>query len=264
MLANVTGSNNTALGESALNDNRSGNNNTASGVASLQNGLQGNDNSAYGFHALEGNSGDNNIAVGSNAGNNLTTGSNNIDIGAPGNAAEANKIRIGTQGTQNGTFIAGISGTTVTGSQVVVNSNGKLGVATSSARFKEGIKPMDKSSEAVLALKPVTFRYKHDVDPNGIPQFGLIAEQVEKVNPDLVVRNEDGQIYSVRYDAVNAMLLNEFLKEHRKFEEQQNTIAELKSAMDKQQATNARQQQRIEALTAGLQKVSAAVVELNK
>jgi Chaperone of endosialidase len=220
MLASVTGSNNTALGESALNDNRSGNNNTASGVASLQNGLQGNDNSAYGFHALEGNSGDNNIAVGSNAGNNLTTGSNNIDIGAPGVAAESNKIRIGKQGTQNGTFIAGTSGTTVTGSQVVVNSNGKLGVAGSSARFQEAIKPMDKTSEAILSLEPMTFHYKKELDPDHISQFGLIAEGVEKVDPALVVRDDQGQPYTVRYDAVNAMLLNEFLKEHRKVEEQ--------------------------------------------
>ncbi len=101
----------------------------------------------------------------------------------------------------------------VTGSPVVVNSSGKLGVATSSARFKEAVLPMDKASEAVLALKPVTFRYKEELDPDGIPQFGLVAEQVEKVNPDLVVRDEDGKVNPVRYEAVNAMLLNEFLKE---------------------------------------------------
>src|SRR5213076_1753829 len=130
----------------------------------------------------------NNIALGINAGANLTTGGNNIDIGAFGTAGESNKIRIGRQGTQNGTFIAGISGVPVTGSQVVVNANGKLGVAPSSARFKEAIKPMDKASEAILALKPVTFRYKQEIDPDDIPQFGLVAEEVEKVNPDLVVR----------------------------------------------------------------------------
>ena len=114
-----------------------------------------------------------------------------------------------------------------------------------------------------MALKPVTFRYKHELDPDGIPQFGLIAEEVEKVNPDLVARDEEGKVNTVRYEAVNAMLLNEFLKEHRKVGEQQSTIAELKSAVANQQATNARQQQQIEALAAGLQKVSVAA-ELNK
>src|SRR5207253_9583829 len=131
---------------------------------------------------------------------------------------------IGKQGTQKATFVAGISGVAVTGSTVVVNASGKLGVATSSARFKEAIKPMDKVSEAVLALKPVTFRYKEEIDPEGIPQFGLIAEEVKKVNPDLVGRDENGKVNTVRYEAVNAMLLNEFLKEHRKVQEQAATI----------------------------------------
>src|SRR5437899_4724336 len=182
----------------------------------------------------------------------LTTGSNNIDMDNAGVAGESGKIRIGKQGTQNSTFIAGISGVAVTGTTVVVSTNGKLGVATSSARFKEAIKPMDKASEAILALSPVTFRYKKDIDPDGIPQFGLVAEQVEKVNPDLVVRDEDGKVSTVRYEAVNAMLLNEFLKEHRKVEELQAIVA-------KQEATNSRQQKQIEALTARLQKVTARV-----
>jgi len=137
----------------------------------------------------------------------------------------------------------------VTGSQVVINSNGKLGVPASSARFKEAVKPMDKASEAILALKPVTFRYKQELDPEKIPQFGLIAEEVEKVNPDLVVRDEGGKVMTVRYEAVNAMLLNEFLKAHRKLQEQQTTIE--------------RQQKQIEALTAGLQKVTARVEAAN-
>jgi len=216
-------------------------------------------------------SGKTNVALGSNAGQNLTIGSNNIDIGANvlGKAGEANKIRIGKQGTQNGTFIAGIyniAEPVASGIKpVYINSNGQVGTTppASSARFKKAIKPMDNTSEAILALKPVTFRYKRELDPNAISQFGLVAEEVAKVNPDLVVRDDDGQIYTVRYDAVNAMLLNEFLKEHGKVQEQQSTIAELKAAVAKQQATNARQQQQIEALSAGLQKVSAAV-ELNK
>ena len=111
---------------------------------------------------------------------------------------------------------------------------------------------MDEVSKSILALKPVTFRYKHDLDPDGIPQFGLVAEQVEKVNPDLVVRGEDGKVNTVRYEAVNAMLLNEFLKEHRKVEEQQTTVSELKSLV-------VQQQKQIEAVTAGLQKVSNRV-----
>jgi hypothetical protein len=124
-----------------------------------------------------------------------------------------------------------------------------LGIATSSREFKQNIKPMDKSSEAILALKPVTFRYKQKLDPKAIPQFGLVAEEVERVNPDLVVRDKKGKPYAVRYEAVNAMLLNEFLKEHRK-------VKDLK-------ANAARQQKQIDALTAGLQKVSAQL-ELNK
>jgi Chaperone of endosialidase len=166
-----------------------------------------------------------------------------------GAAGEANTIRIGKQGTQKATFIAGIFGTAVSGSTVVVNSSGKLGVAVSSASFKEAIKPMDKVSEAILALKPVTFRYKEELDPDRIPQFGLVAEEVEKVNPDLVVRGEDGKVMTVRYEAVNAMLLNEFLKEHRNVAEQQSTIAQLKT-------TVAQQQKQIEALTATVRKVS--------
>jgi hypothetical protein len=112
---------------------------------------------------------------------------------------------------------------------VMIDSTGKLGTLVSSARFKEAIKPMDKSSEGILALYAVTFRHKHDLDPNGIPQFGLVAEQVEKVNPDLVVRDEDGKVNIVRYEAVNAMLLNEFLKEHRNVAEQQSTNSSRRS-----------------------------------
>ena len=253
---NTTGIDNTATGVDALFSNTSGSFNTATGLSALSSNSIGHDNTAQGFLALQRSTGSNNIALGSNAGANLTSGSNNIDIGNVGVAGETAKIRIGKQGTQNGTFIAGIFGVPVTGSTVVVNSTGKLGVATSSARFKEAIKPMDKASEAILALKPVTFRYKQELDPDGIPQFGLVAEQVEKVNPDLVVRDENGKVNTVRYDAVNAMLLNEFLKEHRNVAEQQSTIAELKT-------TVAQQQKQIEALTATVQKVSDQVA-LNK
>src|SRR5438105_773248 len=163
---NTTGNNNTATGYAALYSNIGGNNNTANGTDALVNNTNGSSNTGEGANALfANNSGSNNTALGFNAGNKLTTGSNNIDIGAnvPGVAGEANTIRVGKQGTQHATFIAGIFGTTVSGSTVVVNSSGRLGVASSSARFKKAIKPMDKASEAILALKPVRFRYKEEI-----------------------------------------------------------------------------------------------------
>ena len=243
--ANIGGDANTATGTAALSDNTSGINNTANGVNALFFNTTGHDNTAVGLNALLNNRGSNNIAVGSQAGSNLTTGSNNIDIGPTGNAGEANTIRIGRPGTQTRTFITAIRGVTVpSGVGVIVGSNNQLGTVVSSARFKEAIKPMDKASEAILALKPVTFRYKKELDPDKIPQFGLIAEQVEKVNPGLVARDEEGKIMSVRYEAVNAMLLNEFLKEHGKVEKLETSVGR-------------RQQKQIEALTEGLQKVSA-------
>ena len=256
---NTNGSSNLASGGFALFSNKDGSFNTASGLNALRNNSGGSSNTAAGIQALNNNiSGSNNTALGALAGQNLTTGNNNIDIGANvlGVAGESNVIRIGKQGTQKSTFIAGISGVGVTGSQVLVSSNGKLGIATSSARFKEAIKPMDKASEAILALKPVSFRYKEEIDPEGIPQFGLIAEEVEKVNSDLVARDENGNVNTVRYEAVNAMLLNEFLKEHGEVQQQRLTIRELKDAAAVQNAVIAKQQKQIESLIAGLQKVS--------
>jgi endosialidase-like protein len=239
----TTASSNTATGSQALNHN-TGASNTAAGSFTLFNNTTGTGNTAVGAAALNGNTtGGNNIALGISAGINLTTGSNNIHIGNTGLAAESNTIRVGTQGIQGVTFVAGISGTPVVGSTVVVTSSGQLGVSGSSKRFKNDIKSMDKASETILSLRPVTFRYKPGLDPNGIPQFGLVAEEVEKVNPALVVRDADGKPYTVRYEAVNAMLLNEFLKEHQ-------TVQDLKT-------TVAQQQKQIEVLAAGLQKVSA-------
>jgi len=266
---NTTGANNTANGFSALLSNTTGNNNTANGFSALFSNTTGANNTANGFEALFSNTtGSSNIAVGESAGTNLTTDSNNIEIGNAGVAGESSHIRIGKKGTHTHTFIAGISGATIAGGvTVIVDTNGHLGTVVSSARFKDRIQPMDKASEAILALKPVTFRYKEELDPDGIPQFGLVAEEVEKVNPDLVARDEQGKPYTVRYEAVNAMLLNEFLKAHRKVEEQEATIIQLKSAVAQQhkdfQATAAHQQKQIEALTAGLKKVSA-LVEMSK
>src|SRR5438874_689181 len=258
LYSNTRGSDNTAIGTYAMLNNTTGFDNTADGVNSLFKNTTGAANVAIGYNALLNNTtGGLNIGVGAGAGSDLTTGSNNIDIGNHGVAGEGNTIRIGTTGTQTNTYIAGISGVTVAGGVgVIIDSSGHLGTVVSSARFKDAIKPMDKVSEAILALKPVSFRYKHELDPNGIPQFGLVAEEVEKVNPDLVARDEQGKPYTVRYEAVNAMLLNEFLKAHRK-------IQELEANNAQQQRNFAEQQKQIEALTARLQKVSAQL-ELDK
>jgi len=251
LLLNTTGYNNTASGFGVLENNETGFNQVATGFDALFNNTTGSRNTAEGYEALFNNTtGINNIALGFLAGGNLTTGNNNIDIGNKGVAGEANAIRIGKVGTQQATFIAGISGVTVAGGVgVIIDNNGHLGTVVSSERYKDAIKPMDKASEAILALKPVTFHYKHELDPDGIPQFGLVAEQVEKVNPDLVARDADGKAYTVRYDAVNAMLLNEFLKEHRKVEQIKKDF----------ESKLAEQQKQIEALTSGLEKVSAQV-----
>jgi uncharacterized coiled-coil protein SlyX len=258
LYSNTDGIGNTATGFSALNFNTTGSYNTANGDAALYNNTGGSFNTADGRDALFNNkTGSNNTGLGFGAGINLTTGDNNIDIGNAGVAAEANTIRIGTQRTQTNAYIAGIYNATVArGLGVVVDSTGYLGTKGSSARFKQHIKPMDKASEAIHALKPVTFCYKQELDPEGIPQFGLVAEDVEKVNPDLVARDDQGKVYTVRYEAVNAMLLNEFLKEHRRVEQQEATITRLKSTVAKQEATAARHQKQIEVLTTGLQKVS--------
>ena len=267
LFKNTSGNSNTADGLEALFSNTTGSNNTADGLLALENNIGGHDNIAVGFQALKGNtSGSNNVALGSNGGSNLTTGSNNIDIGAPGSSGEANTVRIGKQGIQKQTFIAGIFGVAVSGSTVVVKSTGKLGVASSSARFKDDIKPMDKASEAIFALKPVNFRYKKELDPEGIPQFGLIAEEVEKVNPDLVGRDDSGKVNTVRYEAVNAMLLNEFLKEHRTVESLKATAMKAETKAEQEEATIdklnsivAGQQKQIETLSAGLQRINAQV-----
>ena len=245
-----TGDNNTANGVNALTMNTDGGGNTAIGAYTLQSNTTSFNNTAVGANALISSTlGDGNIAVGINAGANLTSGDLNIYIGSQGAATESNTIRIGdTEGVAStATYISGISGTPVVGDPVVVDANGQLGTSGSSARFKKNVQPMDEASEAILALKPVTFEYKQD--SKGTPQFGLIAEEVAKVNPDLVVRNRKGEIYSVRYEAVNAMLLNEFLKAHGQLQDLKAIVAE--------------QQMQIKALTSGLQKISAQL-ELNR
>jgi Chaperone of endosialidase len=251
LFSNTDGSNNTADGATALFNNTVGTDNTADGVSALTNNVSGNFNTAIGASALFNNTtGSNNIALGFLAGDNVT-GDNNIDIGAEGVAGDSNTIRIGTN--QRGAFIAGIRGATtanVNAIPVLIDSAGQLGTLSSSRRFKKDIESMDKISEAILALKPVTFHYKND--NTGTRQFGLIAEDVAKVNPDLVVRDNNGEIYTVRYDAVNAMLLNEFLKEHKKVEQQQASTVELKSIV-------AQQQKAIEVLTAQTNEQTALI-----
>ena len=217
LYSNITGLANTAMGAGTLFISTA-DGNSAFGSAALLLNSTGADNTGLGKNALLINTtGSNNIALGNAAGSNLTTGGNNIDIGNAGAAAESGTIRIGTGGTQTAAYVAGIFGATVTdAAPVLVGADGHLGTAVSSARFKEEIKPMSKASEAVFSLKPVTFRYRKELDPVGRSQFGLVAEDVEKIDRDLVVHDTTGNPYSVRYDAVNAMLLNEFLKEHRK------------------------------------------------
>ena len=252
------GENNTAIGHSALTGlppRRPGeevafSDNTAVGVSALQNN-SGGSNTAVGKEALLNNTtGDDNIALGAGAGGPLMTGSQNIYIGSTAKAANENfKIRIGstTNATFVNTFIIGISGTPVVGDTVVVNTDGQLGTEMSAARFKKEIRPMDKTSEAILALKPVSFLYKSD--SKATQRFGLIAEDVAKVNPDLVVRDRKGEIYSVRYEAVNAMLLIQFLKEHRKVDELEGIVTGLAATVKEQAAQ--------------IQKVSAQL-EVNK
>ena len=241
LAGNTIGSSNTASGSTALQNNQMGSANTANGEEALFSNIAGTNNTADGVQALFSNTtGNFNTAMGFAAGFDQTTGSNNVYIGSN---------ITGIPGESNACYIASIFGqTTASGVPVLINSNNKLGTMTSSKRFKEDIKPMGKASETLFALNPVSFRYKKDIDPAGTSQFGLVAEDVEKMNPDLVVRDKEGRPYSVRYDQVNAMLLNEFLKEHGKVERLEATVLE--------------QQKQIKALAAGLGKVSAQL-EMN-
>ena len=242
LFTNFDGGKNTATGAFALYSNLNGMANTAVGSDALPSNRSGASNTAVGGSALFNNTtGGQNTALGQGAGFNQTTGSGNvyIGVGVPGVVGESTSCYIASIFNQ----------TSASGIPVLINSSNKLGTTTSSKRFKEDIKSMDNASEVLFSLKPVTFRYKKDIDAASTSQFGLVAEDVEAVNPGLVVRDKEGKPYSVRYDQVNAMLLNEFLKAHQKMEEQGATIA--------------KQQKQIEALTAGLQKVSDQL-ELSK
>jgi len=269
---NGTGNLNTAVGALALQSNVNADSNNAVGYSALQSnsGDKSSQNNAMGAYALAGNDGAANVGIGDSVLMNATTasfntvvgwqagtgtgvnGMDNIYIGAtsgPASGSEDGTIRIGDPGFIAACYIAGITNSPITGVPVVVDANGQLGVAASSARFKDDIKSMDKASESIFALNPVTFHYKKAIDANGTPQFGLVAEQVAKVNPDLVVRGHDGKPYTVRYEAVNAMLLNEFLKEHR--------------TVEKQQATIALQESQIKALTASVREQGAQIQKVS-
>jgi uncharacterized coiled-coil protein SlyX len=260
LFSNTTGGANTAVGFQALHAISDKSQSTAVGFKALANSINNND--AFGYKALGNNTtGFLNTAIGDLALSNNTTGTFNVALGAVAGVTAttgSNNIYIGfgingVAGESGACYIGSIfNATAAGGTPVFINSSGKLGTLTSSARFKEEIKPMDTASEALFSLKPVTFRYKTNIDPAGTSQFGLVAEEVQKVNPDLVVRDKEGKPYSVRYDQVNAMLLNEFLKQHRKLQELE--------------ANDAEQQREIKALVATvkeqasqIQKVSAQV-----
>jgi len=255
-----TGDNNTAIGYQALDNNTTGGVNTAIGFEALFTNSAGAANTAIGSEALYFTTGIGNTAIGNGALLQNTTGNGNTVLGAGAGGAVTtadNVICIGANGANvsDTTWIATVYGVlpqSPTTAPVVVSNTGQLGTVASSERFKKDIATMYKASEAILSLRPVTFHYK--TDTKGIPQFGLIAEEVAKVNPALVLPDKEGKPYTVRYDAVNAMLLNEFLKEHRKVQEQEASITQLKQDF---RGTVAQQQKQIEALTAGLQKASA-------
>jgi hypothetical protein len=248
---NLDGAGNTALGRGAMEIYTGGNWNTAVGGSALTGSLGGNnigdDNTAVGYSALLDTAGSANTALGRDAGRLAATGSGNVYIGAG---------MTGVQGESDTTYVRNVYSSVTSARAVYVDSNNKIGTLSSSRRYKANIRPMNEASEAIYALKPVSFRYKVEIEPTRPLSFGLIAEDVQKISPDLVTLDADGKVGSVRYDAVNAMLLNEFLKEHCKNEEQRRDIQE-------QKATIALQQKQIDALAAGLQKVSAQL-ELSK
>jgi uncharacterized coiled-coil protein SlyX len=250
-LVNNTTDRNTAVGANALNADNSGTDNCAVGFEALTSDTTGGANTAVGRGALDQNvTGNFNTAIGKDAGG-LATGSGNVYIG---------HLIAGVAGENNHTYIRNIKDTSVNGGGADIVTidltTGLLGHASSSRRYKEDIRPMDKTSEVIYQLQPVTFHYKKEIDRTQSPAFGLIAEEVAKADPNLIVRDSRGQPESVHYEMVNAMLLNEFLKAHQKLEAQDATIAELKS-------TVAKQQKGMEALTAQVQKVSAQI-EVNK
>ena len=286
LLSNDTGVKNTANGTFALFNNTSGDSNTATGVGALFNNSAGFSNTANGYNALLSNTtagdntaigttalfsnttgefntavgsetlrdnvtGDSNTAIGDSAGFNIT-GSGNVCIGAGVN---------GVAGESNITRVRNVYESVATERAVYVTSDNRIGTLSSSRRYKEQIKPMEKASEAIHELRPVSFRYKKEIDPTRSLSFGLIAEEVASVSPDLVTPDRVGKPETVRYEAVNAMLLNEFIKEHRKVQEQANTIAELKNEIANLAVTVKSQARQIQKVTSQLEVITPTVVE---
>jgi trimeric autotransporter adhesin len=258
LVSNTEGGQNTATGDGALFFNTTGSFNTATGSAALQNNTLGFGNVAIGHGALFNNTtGARNVTVGRSAGFNLT-GDDNVCIGSD---------VFGVAGESNHTYIRNINTTSVSGGGadfVTVDlTTGLLGHASSSQRYKEEIKPMDDASETLFALKPVTFRYKKEIDKSQSLQYGLVAEDVAQVDPNLAIRDKDGQIESVHYNAINAMLLNEFLKEHRKVQEQEACVTQLNSRVEKQERIIAQQQKGLEVLTAQVKEQAAQIQKVS-
>jgi hypothetical protein len=226
--ANTTGIENTAGGMKALFTNQTGAQNTAEGFYALY-AATGSHNTAVGTRALNYlGAGEDNVALGYEAGYSVTAGNANIEIGSPGKKDDSQTIRLGVQGTQKRVFIAGIFGATASGGvPVVVTPNGQLGTLTSSARFKRNIRDLGDVTATLMALRPVTFQYRADLDPAGTPQFGLVAEEVARVAPELVVRDADHRPYTVRYDAVNAMLLQQVQQQQHTIADQQKLLEQL-------------------------------------
>jgi hypothetical protein len=251
LYSNTTGSSNTASGDDALLNNTTGSNNTASGAGALYNNTTASYNTASGVGALQDNTtGNNNIAIGYAAATNVSGGNgNNIHIGSQGSSGDSGAIRIGTSGTQTSFFVAGVSGVT-TGQNnavpVLIDSNGQLGTVSSSRRYKEDIQNMGDASQGLMRLRPVTFRYKQPFDDGSKPiQYGLIAEEVAEVYPDLVARSADGQIETVKYQVLDPMLINEVQRQHAEAHRQQAKIRDLQDRLKAQQTLVAAQQNQL-------------------
>jgi hypothetical protein len=258
----ITGNYDTATGAYALQSNVSGSDNTATGYYALYANNTGGNNTAIGWESLLSASGGNNIGVGSNAGSSLISGSNNIDIGNQGLKTDSNTIRIGTQGTQTATFVAGVNSARVFfGTPVLINSSGQLGTLVSSARYKRDIRDMGDASSNLMKLRPVSFRYKEDPDRH--LQYGLIAEDVERVYPELVTHGDDGKVEGVRYELLPALLLNEVQKQAKENQRQAEQIRILTEQAERKDGQIASQQKQIDALKKKDAQIDALAERMN-
>ena len=234
---NITGARNTAYGSSALFENTTGVENTAYGAFALIDNTTGIQNTAYGATALQFNTtGNANTALGFEAGVNLRDGSANIYLGHPGAVTESNTMRLGEDQTR--TFIAGVTDVPVSGKAVFISSTGQLGIKLSSARYKHDIEPLGTHSQGLVQLRPVTFRYRQD--PQGVRQYGLIAEEVATVYPELVIRSATGEVESVQYEALIPLLLHELQHQQRQMAELHAQNAALAARLERLEEAAAR------------------------